>query len=57
MKEERKIKDFDDIGLHILSMPDDEPNYYYKGVSEYARAKGVEMVDLTDEELEQFRVN
>ena len=57
MKEEREIKDFDDIGLHILSMPDDEPNYYYNGVSEYARAKGVEMVDLTDEELEQFRVN
>ncbi|MCQ9210865.1 hypothetical protein [Granulicatella seriolae] len=55
MEEEREIKDFDDIGLHILSMPKDAPGYYYRGISEYARAKGVEMADLSDEEREMFR--
>ncbi|MCQ9210869.1 hypothetical protein [Granulicatella seriolae] len=59
MKEKREIEDFDDfddIGLHDLSIPREESNYFYRGIVEYARAKGVEMVDLTEEELEQFRV-
>ena len=57
MGEEREIKCFEDIGLHILSMSEDEPRYNIKALCEYAQSKGVAVVNLTDEEREQFRTN
>ncbi len=57
MEEEREIKCFEDIGLHILSMSEDEPRYNIKALCEYAQSKGVAVVNLTDEEREQFRTN
>lgn len=57
MKEEREITCFEDIGLHILSLSEDDPTYNFRDLYAYARGKGLEPKELTEEELEQFRTN
>ncbi|MCQ9210870.1 hypothetical protein [Granulicatella seriolae] len=57
MKETIEITESGDIGLHYMPWREGDPEYYFKGLCEYAKAKGVKPIDLTDEEREQFRTN
>ncbi|MCQ9210866.1 hypothetical protein [Granulicatella seriolae] len=57
MGEEREIKCFEDIGAHDVSTPENAPRYNFRDLYAYARSKGLEPIDLTDEEREQFRTN